>query len=59
MNAQINEEVWTPDQIKSEFAYRVEERLGIMGVTGDPTPEQLCQAMAEADTACEQLGGSQ
>lgn len=41
--------------IELEFAYRVQERLGILCGTDDPTVEQLELATREADEACEKL----
>lgn len=38
----------TPDQIKAEKAYRIEERLGMLCGAGKPTPEQMRIAVEEA-----------
>lgn len=55
MSEILNEEVWTSDELLSEFQYRLEERLALLCGLDEPTAEQLALAMAEADAACEQL----
>lgn len=48
-------ETWTPAQLKVEFDYQMEERLGLDIGTADPTDEQLVTAMNLADEVCEKL----
>ena len=38
----------TEQEINDEIRYRYNERLGILGVIGDPTNEQIALAMSEA-----------
>jgi hypothetical protein len=39
----------TEDELKSEWRYRYEERLGILCGSDKPTPEQIKMASDEAD----------
>ena len=39
----------TPEEIKIEHAYLIDERLALLGVFGKPTPEQYKIAKDEAD----------
>lgn len=45
----------TIKDLDAEWTYRMEERLGIMCGMDEPTAEQFCIAMAEADEAVEKL----
>lgn len=49
----------TEQQLKDEFRYRYEERLGILCCDKEPTTEQMALAMEEADAAIQQLKTSQ
>ena len=42
-------------ELDAEWTYRMEERLGIMCGMDEPTAEQFCIAVAEADEAMEKL----
>lgn len=46
---------WTFDQLAREAYVCYETRLGILGVVGDPTPEQHAMAKEEADKLVEEL----
>ena len=47
----------TLSELSAEYNYRVEERLGILGVSAGetPTPEQLAMAQTEAEESVEEL----
>jgi len=45
----------TPAELKSEWNYRYAERLGILEVTGIPTPEQKKMATEDADAVVKSL----
>lgn len=43
------------EELKQEWNYRYEERLGLLGCFGTPTPEQDKIAREEADAAISKL----
>lgn len=45
----------TEAELKSEFDYRISERLGILCADAEPTPEQFHIARTEADAAIEDI----
>lgn len=45
----------TDDQLRDEHHYRFEERLAILCGTDEPTAQQICLAIEEAETACAKL----
>lgn len=43
------EKTWTKQQLRDEYEHRINERLGILCGSSEPTPEQREIARREAD----------